>query len=409
VVVRTDERAQRLDGVIGHDGIRREQKPEDHPEFRSEHDPITCSAADSGEKLPAVTSLSPIPQRGLTGRLWYVGKFTFRRLERFCFRGTYVSAPGRVRQPLTRSKASAEGPSPLMLPSYFHEIGKIPLLTAEEEVDLSRRVQAGCEQARNRMIAANLRLVVRIAGEFGNFGLPMADLVSEGNLGLIKAVQKFLPQKGGKFSSYASWWIRQAIHRALAEQSHAIRLTPLAMSKVAKLRRVAHGMAGVMGREPTDDELAGELGMDASSVRRLKNISARPASMDAVVSEDGGTTLGSLLADESAEDPLEVLSGKDLGIEAGELLALLRPRERAVIVRRFGLEGERVMTLDEIGSELGCTRERVRQIQDEALKRMRRAFGRRRARQFLQVASAAPRHAPSPPARFKCVPRSSAD
>ncbi len=285
-----------------------------------------------------------------------------------------------------------------MLPSYFHEIGKIPLLTAEEEVELSLQVQAGCEVARNRMITANLRLVARIAGEFSQFGLPLGDLISEGNLGLIKAVERFRPHKGSKFSSYASWWIRQSIHRALAEQAHAIRLTPLAMSKLAKLRRVAHGMAGAMGREPTDEELAEELGMEASSVQHLKNVSARPASMDAAVSDDGATTLGSLLVDESAEDPLEALSGKDLGIEAGELLAALKTRERAVVVRRFGLEGHRAMTLEEIGSELGCTRERVRQIQDEALKRMRRAFGRRQSLQFLQVVSVSPRNAPALPA-----------
>ncbi|MGA1130324.1 MAG: sigma-70 family RNA polymerase sigma factor, partial [Chthoniobacterales bacterium] len=274
--------------------------------------------------------------------------------------------------------------APTMLPSYFHEIGKIPLLTAEEEVELSLQVQAGCEVARNRMITANLRLVARIAGEFSQFGLPLADLISEGNLGLIKAVERFRPHKGSKFSSYASWWIRQSIHRALGEQTHAIRL--------------AHGMAGAMGREPTDEELAEELGMEASSVQHLKNVSARPASMDAAVSDDGATTLGSLLVDESAEDPLEALSGKDLGIEAGELLAALKTRERAVVVRRFGLEGHRAMTLEEIGKELGCTRERVRQIQDEALKRMRRAFSRRQSLQFLQVVSVSPRNAPALPA-----------
>lgn len=284
-----------------------------------------------------------------------------------------------------------------MLPSYFHEIGKVPLLTPEEEIDLALRIQAGCEQARNRMIAANLRLVARIAGEFSNLGLPMADLISEGNLGLIKAVEKFRPFKGSKFSSYASWWIRQGIHRALAEQSHAIRLTPLAMSKLAKLRRVAYGMAGAMGREPTDEELAEELGMEASSVQHLKNICARPASMDALVSDEGDATLGSLLVDESAEDPLEALSGKDLGIEVTELLDVLKARQRAVMVRRFGLEGHRPMTLEEIGNEIGCTRERVRQLQEDALKRMRRAFARRRSLQFLNVVSVTPRNPPALP------------
>jgi RNA polymerase primary sigma factor len=289
-----------------------------------------------------------------------------------------------------------------MLPSYFHEIGRIPLLTAEEEVELSQRVQAGCEEARNRMIAANLRLVVRIAGEFNNLGLPMADLISEGNLGLIKAVEKFRPFKGSKFSSYASWWIRQSIHRALGDQAHAIRLSPLAVSKLSRLRRIAHIMTDSLGREPTDDELAEELGIDSSAVQHLKNVGARPASMDAVVSEDGGTTFGSLIVDESAEDPLEALSGKDLGVEAAELVGLLKTRERAVVVRRFGLDGHRAMTLEDIGMELGCTRERVRQIQDEGLKRMRRAFTRRQALQFLNVAlnpSPAPRNLRALPAR----------
>jgi RNA polymerase primary sigma factor len=289
-----------------------------------------------------------------------------------------------------------------MLPNYFHEIGKIPLLTAEEEAELSLRVQAGCEEARNHMIAANLRLVVRIAGEFSHLGLPVADLISEGNLGLIKAVERFCPLKGSKFSSYASWWIRQAVHRALGEQAHAISLTPLAMRKLAKLRRVAHGLSGALGREPTDEELAEELGLEASSVQHLKNVSARPASMDAMISEDGEATFGSLLVDERAEDPLAALSGKDFGIEVEHLLAELKPRERAVIERRFGLAGNKSMTLEQISVEMSCTRERVRQIQDEALKRMRRAFTRRQALQFLNVVSdppPAPRTVPAQPAR----------
>lgn len=248
------------------------------------------------------------------------------------------------------------------------------------------------------MITANLRLVARIAGEYSHLGLPLGDLISEGNLGLIKAVERFRPHKGSKFSSYASWWIRQSMHRAMGEQTHAIRLSPVVMSKLSKLRRVAHGMADALGREPTDEELAEELGLEASSVQNLKSVSARPASMDAAVSEDGGMTLGSLLIDESAEDPLTALSGKDLGIEARELLDSLKARDRAVVVRRFGLEGHRMMTLEEIGNEMGCTRERVRQIQDEALKRMRRAFGRRQSLQFMQVVKESPRPVPALPA-----------
>ena len=264
-----------------------------------------------------------------------------------------------------------------MLPSYFHEIGKIPLLTAAEEVELSLRVQAGCEEARNRMIAANLRLVVRIAGEFSRCGLPVDDVISEGNLGLIKSVQRFRPHKGSRFSSYASWWIRQSILRALGEQMNTITLKPPAVSKLSKLRRVAHSMAEGMGREPTDEELAAELGMEAASVQDLRAVGARPASMDAEISSDGGATLGSLLVDESAVDPMEALSGKDLAVEVLALLEALKPRERVVIARRFGLRGHQKATLEEIAVDLGCTRERVRQIQEESLKRLRRLFLRR--------------------------------
>lgn len=288
-----------------------------------------------------------------------------------------------------------------MLPSYFHEIGKIPLLTSEEEVELSRRVQEGCEDSRNRMIAANLRLVAKIAGEYGSVGVPLADLISEGNLGLIKAVEKFRAFKGTKFSSYASWWIRQAIHRALGEQTHSIRLSSLAMSKLARLRRVSHAMAGTLGRDPTDDELADELGLNASAVHHLRSVGARPASMDALVSQDGSATLGSLLVDEAAENPLEALSGKDLAAEAGELLDILKAREREVVVRRYGLEGHAVMTLEEIGGEFGCTRERVRQLQEDALKRMRRAFLRRQAFHFLEAGN---RLLPDAPGAFRRSP-----
>ena len=293
-----------------------------------------------------------------------------------------------------------------MLPSYFHEIVKIPLLTAEEEVELSERVQAGCETARHRMIAANLRLVARIAGEFSHLDLPVGDLISEGNLGLIKAVERFRGSRGSRFATYASWWIRQAMHRALAEQGHAMRLTPLAMSKLTKLRRAAHALADDLGREPSDDELAAELGLSSSAVEHLRNVAARPASMDAMVAEDGGATFGSLLADETAEDPHEALSGKDAGLEALQLLAVLKPRERQVLVRRFGLEGHPAMKLEDIGRELGCTRERVRQMQDDALKRLRRAFAQRRAQQFLRVVpvpAAAPLPRPVPAAPACCA------
>lgn len=279
-----------------------------------------------------------------------------------------------------------------MLPSYLHEIGQIPLLTAQEEAELSRLVGEGSDEARNRMIATNLRLVVTIAREFDKRLLPFADLLSEGNLGLIKAVERFRPDRGARFGTYAAWWIRQGMQRAIDQQAHTVRLSASARSKLLKLCRIAHGMADDLGREPTDDELAGEVGMEAGAVRHLRAVGAPAASMDAQVWTEGGGTLGDSMVDDSAEDPLEALSGKDLGGEALSLLGVLKPKEYEIIVRRFGLEGHAPMSLEEVGREIGRTRERVRQIQDEGLARMRRAFQRRQTLRFLEVSPlAAPR------------------
>jgi RNA polymerase primary sigma factor len=272
-----------------------------------------------------------------------------------------------------------------MLPSYLHEIGQTPLLTAQEEAELSRLVGEGSDEARNRMIAANLRLVVTIAREFDKRLLPFSDLISEGNLGLIKAVERFRPDRGARFGTYAAWWIRQSMQRAIDQQAHTIRLSASARGKLLKLRRIAHSMADDLGREPTDDELAGEVGMEAESVRHLRTIGAPTASMDAQVWTEGGGTLGDSMVDDSAEDPSEALSGKDLGGEALSLLGMLKPKEYEIIVRRFGLEGHTPMSLEQVGREIGRTRERVRQIQDEGLARMRRAFQRRQALRFLEV------------------------
>lgn len=272
-----------------------------------------------------------------------------------------------------------------MLPSYLHEIGQLPLLSAQEEADLSRRVHLGSAEARNRMIASNLRLVVTIAREFDKRLLPFPDLISEGNLGLIKAVERYRPDRGARFGTYAAWWIRQSMQRAIDQQAHTIRLSASARGKLLKLRRIAHSMADDLGREPTDDELAGEVGMEAESVRHLRTVGAPTASMDAQVWTEGGGTLGDSMVDDSAEDPSEALSGKDLGGEALSLLGMLKPKECEIIVRRFGLEGHKPMSLEEVGREIGRTRERVRQIQDEGLARMRRAFQRRQALRFLEV------------------------
>lgn len=290
---------------------------------------------------------------------------------------------------------------------YLEEIGRTPLLTADEELKLAERARAGCEEARNRLISANLRLVVHIAGEFARGGVPLDELVSEGNLGLIKAVGKFCPQKGCRLGSYAGWWIRQTMSRAVAGQRGTISLTPAIMLKLRRLRAVAGGMVEVLGREPNNDELAEELGIDTGSVERLKNIGVRPASMDAEISDERGMTLGSLLVDHEAEDPYEVLSGKDLETAVRHLLVFLNDKEKLIIIRRFGLDGNPASTLEELGVQLGCTRERVRQIQKAALKRMRQAFARRQVGSFLKVVDGSPQ-APALPVRTRTPVRAAA-
>ena len=252
------------------------------------------------------------------------------------------------------------------------------MLEPDEEAELARRWRDEQDQeAVRQIVSSHLRLVAKIAMGFRGYGLPVADLISEGNLGLIKAVERFRPHKGSKFSSYASWWIRQSIHRALGEQTHAIRLTPLATSKLAKLRRVAHAMSGEMGREPTDEELADEVGLTEAKVAALKSSAIRPASLDAPIGRDDGETLfGDMISDENAEDPLEHLEEKDARASLSGLLKVLTPREREIVKLRYGLGGGKQRTLEDIGVKFGITRERIRQIQMAALNKLRREMGR---------------------------------
>jgi RNA polymerase primary sigma factor len=212
------------------------------------------------------------------------------------------------------------------------------------------------------MIRANLRLVVKIAHDYSNFGLPMPDLISEGNIGLIKAVERFDPAKGGKLSTYAAWWIKQSIKRALANQSKTIRLPVHLVDKIAKVRRLAATMSEELGREPTDEELADEVGISAPKLAQLRTVSLRPASLDAPVSEDDGKELGETVGDLEAPNPHEQLSDSNMLEELGEVLGVLDPRERRIIASRFGLDGEVPKTLEEVGKRFGVTRERIRQL-----------------------------------------------
>ena len=260
---------------------------------------------------------------------------------------------------------------------YLREISQVPLLTPRDEVKLAGQIKRGNKKAREKMITANLRLVVKIAHDFGNYGLPLLDLISEGNIGLMKAVERFDPKKGGKLSTYASWWIKQSIKRALANQSKTIRLPVHLVDKIGKIRRVAAQMTEELGHEPTTEELAEELGLPVAKVAHLKNVAVRPASLDAKISADDDTAFGDLVGDDRAEDPFEALRDKDLQGEVGDLLDALDPRERKIIGFRFGLDGGRERTLEEVGHKFGVTRERIRQLQNIALLKMRKALRKR--------------------------------
>ena len=260
---------------------------------------------------------------------------------------------------------------------YLREISQVPLLTPKEEIKLAGQIKRGSKKAREKMITANLRLVVKIAHDFSNYGLPLLDLVSEGNIGLMKAVERFDPMKGGKLSTYASWWIKQSIKRALANQSKTIRLPVHLVDKIGKIRRVSAQMTEELGREPSTDELAEELGLSEAKVAHLKNVAVRPASLDAKINADDDTAFGDLVSDESAEDPFAALRDKDLREEVGDLLDILDPRERKIISFRFGLGGGKERTLEEVGHKFGVTRERIRQLQNIALLKMRKALRKR--------------------------------
>ncbi len=255
---------------------------------------------------------------------------------------------------------------------YLREIGQVPLLTIEEENSLAARIKKGDKAAREHMIKANLRLVVKIAHDYENYGLPLLDLISEGNIGLMKAVEKFDPAKGGKLSTYGSWWIKQAIKRALANQSKTIRLPVHLVDKIAKMRRVALKLQEEFGREPTDEELAEEMNMSPSRVAQMRTAAIRPASLDAPIGDDDSQTFSDLVSDEHAHDPYEDLEDKTVTGMLQEMVKTLDAREATILRYRFGLDGGNEKTLEEVGQKFGVTRERVRQIQNIALKRLRK-------------------------------------
>jgi RNA polymerase primary sigma factor len=255
---------------------------------------------------------------------------------------------------------------------YLKEIGQTPLLTIEEENYLAARIKKGDKAARERMIKANLRLVVKIARDYEGYGVPLLDLISEGNIGLMKGVERFDPTKGAKLSTYSAWWIKQAIKRALANQGKTIRLPVHVVDKLFHIRRAEARLQEAFGREATDDEIAAELDTTSDKIRELRTASQRPASLEAPLGYDSDNRVADVVADENAEDPYDELEGKANTAMLREVMKDLDPREVTILRYRFGLDGDDEKTLEEVGRKFGLTRERIRQIQEIALKKLRK-------------------------------------
>ena len=269
-----------------------------------------------------------------------------------------------------------QAPEQSSLDIYMQQISDIPLLTVQDEIDLAARIAKGDTEAREIMITSNLRLVVKIAQEYSNLGLSVLDLINEGNMGLMKAVERFDPSKGGKLSTYASWWIKQAIKRALANQSKTIRLPVHMVDRVTLIRRTAAELSESLGREPTNEEIAETLNLPATRVSHLRNVSTKPASLDSPINEEDGSTLGEVVPDEKSVDPYESLKSKSLIGDVNLVLSMLEPREADIIRLRFGLDGRDPLTLEQVGEQIGITRERVRQLQDQALRDLRKKMAK---------------------------------
>ena len=266
---------------------------------------------------------------------------------------------------------------------YLKEIGKIPLLTPEEETELAKRMADGDEEAKRRMAEANLRLVVSIAKRYVGRGLLFLDLIQEGNLGLIKAVEKFDYTKGYKFSTYATWWIRQAITRAIADQARTIRIPVHMVETINKVIRVSRQLLQELGHEPTPEEIAKEMQMPVDKVRDILKIAQEPVSLETPIGEEEDSHLGDFIPDEEASEPSEAASFSLLREQLMDVLDTLTPREKKVLELRFGLVDGRTRTLEEVGKEFNVTRERIRQIEAKALRKLRHPSRSKKLRDFL--------------------------
>jgi RNA polymerase primary sigma factor len=266
---------------------------------------------------------------------------------------------------------------------YLKEIGRVNLLSAEEEVSLAQLMMAGDEQARQRMAEANLRLVVSIAKRYVGRGMLFLDLIQEGNLGLIKAVEKFDYTKGYKFSTYATWWIRQAITRAIADQARTIRIPVHMVETINKVMRISRQLLQELGHDPTPEEIAADMGISVEKVREILKIAQEPVSLETPIGEEEDSHLGDFIPDEDASAPAEAASYTLLREQLSEVLHTLTPREEKVLRLRFGLEDGRPRTLEEVGREFQVTRERIRQIEAKALRKLRHPSRSKKLKDFL--------------------------
>ncbi|MBQ7492202.1 MAG: RNA polymerase sigma factor RpoD [Clostridia bacterium] len=266
---------------------------------------------------------------------------------------------------------------------YLKEIGKVDLLTPEEEIDLAKRMLEGDEEAKKRLAEANLRLVVSIAKRYVGRGMQFLDLIQEGNLGLIKAVEKFDYTKGYKFSTYATWWIRQAITRAIADQARTIRIPVHMVETINKVIRVSRQLLQELGHDPTPEEVAEEMHMPVQKVRDILKIALEPVSLETPIGEEEDSHLGDFIPDDDAPEPAEVASFTLLKEQLVEVLGTLTPREEKVLRLRFGIEDGRTRTLEEVGKEFNVTRERIRQIEAKALRKLRHPSRSKKLKDFL--------------------------
>ena len=266
---------------------------------------------------------------------------------------------------------------------YLKEIGKVPLLTAEEEIEIAKRLETGDEEAKKKLSEANLRLVVSIAKRYVGRGMLFLDLIQEGNLGLIKAVEKFDYRKGFKFSTYATWWIRQAITRAIADQARTIRIPVHMVETINKLIRVSRQLLQQYGREPTPEEIAKEMGISEAKVREIIKIAQEPVSLETPIGEEEDSHLGDFIADDDTPAPAEAASFALMKEQLLDVLDTLTPREEKVLRLRFGLDDGRQRTLEEVGKEFNVTRERIRQIEAKALRKLRHPSRSKKLKDYL--------------------------